>query len=181
MDAVQHFELPYKSRDRAKKFYFDVFDWQLFDLAGSDYTLASSVDTHTNGMPKRPGAINGGLVARRENTSAPSLMIHVGEVRSHLDRIRRNGGTILTEPVKMGPVIYARFSDSEGNVLAVFEDAPEGAAPAAKPSSTMHRASPPKKSSKAKPKRKAASKKGRAAAKKGKAAAKKGKATRKKR
>jgi hypothetical protein len=123
MDPVQHFELPYKSRERAKKFYFDAFGWQLFDLQGSPYTLASSVDTHANGMPKRAGAINGGLTPRDDLVQGPTLMIHVGNLAAHLERIREHGGEILTEPVHMGPVVFARFRDTEGNVLAAMEDA----------------------------------------------------------
>src|SRR5690242_7627805 len=95
MDPVQHFELPYKSRDRAKKFYFDAFGWQLFDLPGG-YTLASSVETHANGMPKRAGAINGGLTPRSELVQGPTFMIKVGSLKPHLERIREHGGEVLS-------------------------------------------------------------------------------------
>jgi predicted enzyme related to lactoylglutathione lyase len=125
MDPVQHFELPYRSRERAKKFYFDAFNWQLFDLPGSTYTLASSVATEANGMPKRAGAINGGLLPRSDLVQGPTFMVKVGDLRSHLERIRDAGGVVLTEPVAMGPVRYSRIKDTEGNVIAVFEDAPE--------------------------------------------------------
>lgn len=153
MDHVQHFELPYKSRDRMKKFYFDAFDWQLFDLPGSSYTLANSVATHANGMPQRPGAINGGLLPRSDMVQGPSLLIHVGNVRASADRIRRLGGTILTEPTHMGPVVFVRFRDPEGNVLGIFEDAPEqgGAQAASKP-----KAGAAKQPAAARPKRKKA-------------------------
>lgn len=125
MDPVQHFELPYRSRERAKKFYFDAFNWQLFDLPGSGYTLASSVATEPNGMPKRPGAINGGLTPRSDLVQGPTFMIKVGDLDAHLERIRDAGGAVLTEPEHMGPVRYSRIKDTEGNVIAVFEDAPE--------------------------------------------------------
>lgn len=125
MDPVQHFELPYKSRDRAKKFYFDAFGWQIFDLPGSEYSLANSVDTHANGMPKKAGAINGGLVPRDAIVTGPTFMIKVGNVAAHLERIREHGGEVLTEPVHMGPVVFSRIRDTEGNVLAIMQDAPE--------------------------------------------------------
>jgi predicted enzyme related to lactoylglutathione lyase len=125
MDPVQHFEIPYKSRDRAKKFYFDAFGWQVFDLPGSGYSLLTSVETHANGMPKRAGAINGGLTPRDDHVQGPTLLIKVGNVDAHLERIREHGGEVLTEPVHMGPVRFSRVKDTEGNVIAVFEDAPE--------------------------------------------------------
>ncbi len=123
MDPVQHFEIPYKARDRAKKFYFDAFGWQVFDLPGSPYSLANSVDTHANGMPKRAGAINGGLVPRSDLVQAPTFMVKVGDLAAHIQRIREHGGQVLTDPVHMGPVVFVRFRDTEGNVLAAFEDA----------------------------------------------------------
>lgn len=125
MDPVQHFEIPYKSRDRAKKFYFDAFGWQVFDLPGSGYSLLTSVETHANGMPKHPGAINGGLTPRDDHVQGPTLLIKVGNVDAHLNRVREHGGEVLTEPVHMGPVRFSRIRDTEGNVIAVFEDAPE--------------------------------------------------------
>lgn len=167
MDPVQHFELPYRSRDRIKKFYFDAFGWQLFDLPGSPYTLASSVPTHKNGMPVRPGAINGGLVPRDEHVTGPTFMVKVGNLRAHLERIREHGGDVLTEPVHMGPVVFSRIRDTEGNVIAVFEDA------------TSENTGAPKKAADAKPARAAKpAKKGKKAATTKRAGKKADKATR---
>lgn len=160
MDPVQHFELPYRSRDRAKKFYFDAFGWQLFDLPGSGYTLASSVDTRPNGMPKRAGAINGGLVPRDDIVQGPTFMVKVGNVAAHLERIREHGGEILTEPIHMGPVIFSRIRDTEGNVLAIMQDAKEENRGA--PRSVAKKAKAASRKAKAKPARKASSKKAKA-------------------
>jgi predicted enzyme related to lactoylglutathione lyase len=140
MDPVQHFELPYKSRDRAKKFYFDAFGWQIFDVPGADYSLANSVDTHANGMPKRAGAINGGLVPRSDLVQGPTLMVKVGNLAAHLERIREHGGQVLTDPTHMGPVVFSRVRDTEGNVIAVFEDAKVENRGAAKPVAVVKRA-----------------------------------------
>ena len=156
MDSVQHFELPYKSRERAKKFYFDAFDWQLFDVPGpGNYSLATTVATEANGMPKRPGAINGGLVGRSKELQGPTLLVHVGDVQSALARIGRAGGTVLGEPWAMGPVFMARFRDPEGNVMGIFEDRPEAQERPGKPTKKA-----------AKPKAKKAAKKPAKAAKK---------------
>ncbi len=121
MDAVQHFEIPYKSHARAKKFFFDSFGWQLADVPGTGYTFAATVEVEKNGMPKRPGAINGGLTPRGPLSQAPTVLIRVGDIRSHVEKVRRAGGVILEEPFAMGPVIYARFRDPEGNILGLIE------------------------------------------------------------
>lgn len=126
MNPVQHFEIPYKSRDRAKKFYFEAFGWQLFDVPGTGYSFATTVPVLKNGMPKKPGAINGGLAPRDPILTAPTLLVHVGDLRAHLARIEDAGGELLTEPMAMGPVWYARFRDPEGNVLGAIQDRPEG-------------------------------------------------------
>lgn len=124
MDPVQHFDIPYRNRERAKKFYFQAFGWQIIDLPGSSYSLVGSVQTEPNGMPKRPGAINGGLAPRGKDLTAPSLYVRVGDLKSHLERIRHAGGTVLMEPVAQGPVWLARFRDPEGNVMTAFQQNP---------------------------------------------------------
>ncbi len=126
MDAVQHFELPYKNRDRAKKFYFQAFGWQIFDTPGSPYSFVCTVDVEKNGMPKRPGAINGGLTPRGKEVTGPTVLIKVTDLKSHLTRIEHAGGTVVTPPTAMGPVWYARFRDPEGNLMGAIQNRPEG-------------------------------------------------------
>lgn len=126
MDHVQHFELPYKNRDRAKKFYFQAFGWQMFDVPGTSYSFVTTVPIEKTGMPKRAGAINGGLTPRTKDLTAPTLLVKVNDLKSHLTRIEHAGGTTLVQPTAMGPVWYARFRDPEGNVLGAIEDRPEG-------------------------------------------------------
>ena len=126
MDHVQHFEIPYKVRDRAKKFYFQAFGWQIFDVPGSPYAFVTTVPIEKNGMPKRAGAINGGLTPRTKQLTAPTILVKVNDLKSHLTRIEHAGGSIVVPPTAMGPVWYARFRDPEGNVLGAIENRPEG-------------------------------------------------------
>jgi predicted enzyme related to lactoylglutathione lyase len=126
MDHVQHFEIPYKVRDRAKKFYFQAFGWQMFDVPGSSYSFVTTVPIEKDGMPKRAGAINGGLTPRTKQLTGPTLLVKVNDLKSHLTRIEHAGGTVIVPPTAMGPVWYARFRDPEGNVLGAIEDRPEG-------------------------------------------------------
>ena len=124
MDHVQHFELPYKNRDRAKKFYFQAFGWQVFDTPGSDYSFVATVEMEPTGLPKKPGAINGGLLPRGKQVTGPTLFVRVGDIKAHLEKIRHAGGTVLTEPQAQGPVWFARFRDPEGNLMTVFQQNP---------------------------------------------------------
>ncbi len=133
MNHVQHFEIPYRVQPRAKKFYFDAFGWQLFDVPGTGYSFATTVPVEKNGMPKKPGAINGGLTPRSKTVTAPTILIKVGDVNAHLARIEDAGGEIVQQPTPMGPVVYARVRDTEGNVIGIIEDRPEGQEKAATP------------------------------------------------
>jgi predicted enzyme related to lactoylglutathione lyase len=156
MDPVQHFELPYRSRERAKRFYFDAFNWQLFDVPGGGYVFATTVPTEANGMPKKAGAINGGLTPRSAQVPGPTILVKVADLKAHLERIRAAGGAVLAEPEAMGPVVLARVRDTEGNVIGVFEDAPKDARAGQEAKGTPRKAAAAKKAGGRKPAKKAA-------------------------
>ena len=67
MRKVVHFEIPADDLGRAKEFYGSVFDWQLQDMEGMDYTSVTTVPVDDQQIPSEPGAINGGLFARTED------------------------------------------------------------------------------------------------------------------
>jgi hypothetical protein len=62
-------------------------------------------------------------VPRSDLVQGPTFMVKVGNLAAHLERIREHGGQVLTDPTHMGPVVFSRIRDTEGNVIAVFEDA----------------------------------------------------------
>jgi uncharacterized protein len=124
MRSVVHFEIPADDVARAKEFYSSVFDWQLQDMPGMDYTVArtTEVDEQTQ-MPTSAGAINGGLVPRNEETSAPVLTIDVESVDQALKQVEAAGGRVVrprTEIPGMGAFAY--FTDPEGNTLGLWEN-----------------------------------------------------------
>lgn len=156
MNHVQHFEIPYKVQPRAKKFYFDAFGWQIFDVPGTGYSFATTVPIEKNGMPKRPGAINGGLAPRSKTMTGPTVLVKVTDVNAHLARIQDAGGSILVPPHAVGPVTRAYIKDTEGNILGIIEDRPEGqeqAAPVKRKAAKATVRKPAKKKGKASKKR----------------------------
>ncbi len=66
MGKVVHFEIPADDLARAKKFYSTVFGWTLNEFPEMEYTIAKTVESDQNGMPKEPGAINGGMLQRQD-------------------------------------------------------------------------------------------------------------------
>jgi uncharacterized protein len=123
MNEVVHFEIPADDMARAKKFYSSVFGWKLEDVPGMDYTMASTIEVdEKTRMPKRPGAINGGMMKRGGTFKATTLTVDVGNIDNAMQKIIAAGGKLAKEKQKvmdMGWIAYAQ--DSEGNVVGLWE------------------------------------------------------------
>jgi predicted enzyme related to lactoylglutathione lyase len=127
MGKVVHFEIPADDLARAKDFYGSIFGWKLqtMSMGESDYTMVetTSVDEQTR-MPTEPGAINGGMVQRSAETSAPVITIAVEAIDDVLKQIEAAGGSVVKprSPIPdMGAFAY--FTDTEGNVMGLWESA----------------------------------------------------------
>jgi predicted enzyme related to lactoylglutathione lyase len=124
MRSVVHFEIPADDVARAKEFYRSVFDWQLQDMPEMDYTIVHTAEVDENQMPTTPGAINGGLVRRSQDTPAPVLTIDVESVDQALKQVEAAGGRVVRERTEIpGMGAYAYFTDPEGNTLGLWENA----------------------------------------------------------
>ena len=127
MKKVVHFEIPADDIDRAKKFY-SIFDWQIQDWPMPDGTVHTGIRTvdvdETTYQPKEPGAINGMMVKRDNVSKTPSVTVNVPSVDEFIEKVKQAGGKLVKEKVvvdNMGD--YAYVSDTEGNVLGLWEDA----------------------------------------------------------
>ena len=130
MDSVVHFEVPADDLDRAKRFYTDVFGWQIMDIPEVNYTgvITTGVDPTTQ-MPTQPGAINGGMYKRERPDEPATWVVDVASVDETLKKIEQAGGTVVdakSEVPNMG--YYARFRDTEGNLVGVWETTPQQSA-----------------------------------------------------
>jgi predicted enzyme related to lactoylglutathione lyase len=122
MAGVVHLEIPFDDKERAMKFYTDVFDWQLTDMQQMNYVMAQAVPVDDNQMPKQPGAINGGLFQRPIEPPNPTLYVQVDSVDAAITKVRDAGGTVVTPNTPIpGMGAYARVTDSEGNVIGLFQ------------------------------------------------------------
>jgi len=101
MNKVVHFEIPFDDKQRAMRFYGDMFGWKLVDMPQMNYVLASSVEVDEQQMPKEPGAINGGLFQRPKDAPHPTIYVAVESVDGTIRKVEAAGGTIeLIEPPK---------------------------------------------------------------------------------
>ncbi len=127
MDKVVHFEIPADDFDRAKKFYGEVFGWQIADYPmpdGSKYAGARTVtvDEATH-LPTEQGAINGGIMPRTKDVTAPVLAMNVSSVDEYVAKIVAAGGKLVKPKVELGGMgYYAYVTDSEGNVIGLWQD-----------------------------------------------------------
>lgn len=79
-------------------------------------------------MPSEPGYINGGLFQREEGPlRSPVIVVDVEAIDVALKRIEQLGGTTVVARMPVGEMGFvAYFQDPEGNVVGLWENAPQG-------------------------------------------------------
>ena len=125
---VVHFEIPFDDRDRARRFYEDVFGWQMQQMPEmGGYTLVMSGPSGDGG-PTEPGFINGGMLSRQDSAaSGPVVVVDVDSIEATLTRIGGLGGSTVVGKTPVGDMGFAAyFTDPEGNVRGLWENAPQG-------------------------------------------------------
>lgn len=129
MNPVVHFEMPAEDQNRMVDFYKKTFGWQAEMLGPemNNYTLVSTTENGENGMPKNPGAINGGFYQKTADIPVqhPSLVIQVDDIEESIRKISEAGGNVLGEPEEIpGIGMFTYFKDTEGNIAGILEPAP---------------------------------------------------------
>ena len=124
---IVHFELPYDDAERARAFYSDLFGWDLQSYPGMEYTMVSTGPTGDQG-PTEPGFINGGMGPRAAAGEGPRVVIDVDDIDSTLAAVQAKGGTVALPKQPVGEMGFtAYFTDTEGNVVGLWETAPPSA------------------------------------------------------
>ena len=122
MDKVVHFEVPFDDKQRAMKFYQDIFGWKVTDMPQMNYVSASTVDVDEQFQPKEPGAINGGLSPRDKAAPHPQFYIGVDSLDATIDRVVKAGGKLVTPKTPIPDMgAFARIADTEGNVIGLYQ------------------------------------------------------------
>ena len=124
MDKVVHFHIPVNDMIRAKKFYTDIFSWEIKEIKEhKNYQLVTTVATDENDVPIEPGAINGALYVRETPEEYPEITIEVSSIDDYLKKIEKFGGKVITPKTPVGDFgFYAEFSDTEGNDVGLWQD-----------------------------------------------------------
>ena len=116
MSRVIHFDLSAKNPERASKFYSNIFDWKIEKFAGpDDYWVI------TTGTDDEPG-INGGLMSRDDTDVSTAYSISVTSVDDCLEKIEKNGGTVVgIKKTIPGVGYFAYCEDTEDNAFGIIE------------------------------------------------------------
>ncbi len=122
MNKVVHFEIPYDDQGRAQKFYQEVFGWQISKFPDMDYHMAITTPSDEKMHPTESGAINGGLLPKDPTGEHPIIVIDVPSVEEHIKKVESAGGKTVMPMMKIGEFgLYARVSDTEGNVVGIWQ------------------------------------------------------------
>ena len=124
MDRVVHFEIPADNLARAKEFYNTVFGWNMNEMPEMEYVMVGTAESNENGMPKEPGAINGGMLERQDPVKSIVITINVKDIDQAATMIEKNGGKIVRPKMPVGDMGFAAyFKDSEENVVGLWQNA----------------------------------------------------------
>lgn len=124
MNPVVHFEMPAEDGARAKKFYEEVFGWQMtqFGPEMGDYLLANTSPVDEHNMHINKGAINGGFYKKGQFGTMPRVIISVENLVEHMEIVKKAGGEMQGEPVDIpGIGKFVTFIDSEGNGVGMLQ------------------------------------------------------------
>ena len=112
MARINYVELPARDVAAAKRFYTEVFGWELTDF-GPDYaaTMTGDVDLGLNGVAEQA-------------TKAPLAVIDVADLEAYLAKVEAAGARI-TQPIFAFPGGRRfHFLDPNDNELAVVQADP---------------------------------------------------------
>ena len=125
LDKVIFFEIPVENSARARAFYSSVFGWKMNEIPEMHYTQVETVDADrmgVRGVPKEPGAINGGIVERREPVETPVIYVNVQNIDHAVANIEKSGGKVMKPKTPVGNFGFAAyFKDTEGNVVGLWQ------------------------------------------------------------
>lgn len=63
------------------------------------------------------------MLRRQPGYQAPVIVINVPSIDEYLRKIEKAGGKVVISKMKVGDIgLYARFQDTEGNVIGLWQD-----------------------------------------------------------
>ena len=113
MPTIVHFEIPADDVERAKKFYTDLFGWEIKKAEEMDYWMI---------MTSGEKAVDGGLMKRQQPQQPITNYIDVPSIDEHAAKVEKLGGKVVVP--KAAVPNYGYFVvclDTENNVFALWQ------------------------------------------------------------
>lgn len=127
--AVVHFEIYGEDPEKLASFYSRLFGWTIEEMPELDYRFIKTVDSDANGMPTRPGSINGGLMKRPMPEARFWVnYVNVESVEASATQAQQLGATVVRgkSPVP-GMGWFAIVTDPQGNPFGLWQADPTAA------------------------------------------------------
>lgn len=125
LEVVRRGWLGTLSYNQARKFYGTAFGWSMNEIPEMHNTQVGTVEADmlgVRGKPKEPGAINGGMLERRDSVKSPVIYISVENIDETAATIEQNGGKVIQPRTPVGNFGFAAyFKDTEGNTVGLWQ------------------------------------------------------------
>src|ERR671928_736843 len=132
MPTIVHFEIPADDVERAKKFYTDLFGWNIEKMPSTDNN--SKLTSAATGQPieywiitttddkGNKASIGGGMMKRQMPEHHITNYIGVDSVDEYSSKVEKLGGKVFAAKHTVpGMGYFALCSDTENNVFAIWE------------------------------------------------------------
>lgn len=119
MVTIVHFEIPSDNIERAKKFYSDLFGWEMERIPGQMEYWTFSATNYKGGEQQ---SISGGLMERQTAQQSITNYMGVKSVDEYSRRVESLGGKVKvpkTEVLNFG--WFAICTDTENNTFGLWE------------------------------------------------------------
>ncbi len=117
MSTVVHFEIPADDPERARRFYYEMFGWQIEKIPGMEYWLINTTGENP---------IGGGLMRRESPKQTITNYIDVSSIDEFIEKTKSLGGkALVSKKAVPGMGYYAICLDPEGNTFGIWEDSKE--------------------------------------------------------
>ncbi len=117
MNPVNWFEIPVADMPRARKFYSEVFG---YEMAGENmgpielafFPMAENEPGIGGGLSKSPG--------RKPGVDGVRIYFSVADIDGALAKVAKAGGAVVSGRTSLGPYGFmAEFTDTEGNLICL--------------------------------------------------------------
>lgn len=134
MNRVVHFEIHASDVEKAKKFYSDVFGWEMQQMGGEygNYVLVMTgpgPDEMAKGVKMQDVGINGGMMMRNAPKPPAGVgpnsfvcIVGVNNIDTYIEKAKKAGASVHMDKMHVphvGDVAY--FADPDGNLFGMIQ------------------------------------------------------------